>query len=187
MKKQFGYGCEFCRGIVKGKRVDREAFKHKTGFVILEQVLIGVCDQCGSRYYCEDAQTGSCDRIRESQADQDSTRTCRSSGVIVEFPPVFSCCEASVALVSSRANSCATRTGRSRSSRRIRSTGKREILSSRGAERFCSRMAAHPPIAITRIDLERAFRGQLRENSAKSLQIDPTPWLCGFVLASSDT
>lgn len=51
MKKQFGYGCEFCKGIVKGKRVDREAFKHKTGFVILEQVLIGVCDQCGSRYY----------------------------------------------------------------------------------------------------------------------------------------
>lgn len=28
MKKPFGYGCEFCRGIVKGKRVDCEAFKH---------------------------------------------------------------------------------------------------------------------------------------------------------------
>ena len=51
MKKQFGYGCEFCSGTVKGKRVDREAFKHKTGFVILEEVTIGVCDQCGSRYY----------------------------------------------------------------------------------------------------------------------------------------
>ncbi len=51
MKKQYGYRCEFCSGIVKGKRVDREAFKHKTGLVILEQVLIGVCDRCGSRYY----------------------------------------------------------------------------------------------------------------------------------------
>jgi ribosome-binding protein aMBF1 (putative translation factor) len=35
MNKQFGYGCEFCSGTVK----------------ILEQVTIGVCDQCGSRYY----------------------------------------------------------------------------------------------------------------------------------------
>lgn len=51
MKKLFGYGCEYCSGTVKGKRVDREAFKHKTGFVILEEVMIGVCDQCGSRYY----------------------------------------------------------------------------------------------------------------------------------------
>jgi YgiT-type zinc finger domain-containing protein len=54
MKKLFGYGCEYCRGTVKGKRVDREAFKHKTGFVILEQVMIGVCDECGSRYYTAD-------------------------------------------------------------------------------------------------------------------------------------
>lgn len=54
MKKLFGYGCEFCSGTVQGKRVDREAFKHKTGFVILEKVTIGVCDQCGSRYYTAD-------------------------------------------------------------------------------------------------------------------------------------
>jgi YgiT-type zinc finger domain-containing protein len=39
---------------MKGKRVDCEAFKHKTGFVILEEVTIGVCDQCGSRYYTAD-------------------------------------------------------------------------------------------------------------------------------------
>ncbi len=35
MNKQFGYGCEFCSGTVKSKRVDREAYKHKTGFVIM--------------------------------------------------------------------------------------------------------------------------------------------------------
>jgi hypothetical protein len=26
-------------------------FKHKNGFVILENVVIGVCDACGNRYY----------------------------------------------------------------------------------------------------------------------------------------
>lgn len=31
--------------------MEREAFKHKTGFVILEDVMIGVCDKCGNRYY----------------------------------------------------------------------------------------------------------------------------------------
>jgi YgiT-type zinc finger domain-containing protein len=34
--------------------VDREAFKPTVGFVILEDVLIGVCDQCGNRYYSAD-------------------------------------------------------------------------------------------------------------------------------------
>ncbi len=51
MKKQFGYRCEYCEGTVKARRVEREAFKHKAGFVILEKVRIGVCDQCGNRYY----------------------------------------------------------------------------------------------------------------------------------------
>jgi YgiT-type zinc finger domain-containing protein len=37
--------------MVREKRVDREAFKHKAGFVILENVEIGVCDRCGNRYY----------------------------------------------------------------------------------------------------------------------------------------
>lgn len=36
---------------MREKRVEREAFKHKLGFVILEDVVIGVCDRCGNRYY----------------------------------------------------------------------------------------------------------------------------------------
>jgi len=32
----------------------REAFKHKNGFVILENITIGVCDECGNRYYSAD-------------------------------------------------------------------------------------------------------------------------------------
>ena len=28
-----------------------EVFKHKTRFVILEDVTVGVCDECGSRFY----------------------------------------------------------------------------------------------------------------------------------------
>lgn len=51
MKPQFGYLCEYCEGTVQAKQVEREAFKHKTGFVILEDVMIGVCDRCGNRYY----------------------------------------------------------------------------------------------------------------------------------------
>ena len=51
MKEQFGYQCEYCEGVVREKRIEREAFKHKTGFVILEDVVIGVCDKCGNRYY----------------------------------------------------------------------------------------------------------------------------------------
>ncbi len=31
--------------------IEREAFKHRYGFVILEHVQIGVCDTCGYRYY----------------------------------------------------------------------------------------------------------------------------------------
>ncbi len=47
----YGYKCEYCQGTVKERIVDREAFKHKTGFVILEDVPIGICDRCGNRYY----------------------------------------------------------------------------------------------------------------------------------------
>lgn len=47
----FGYRCEYCEGTVRPRRVEREAFKHKDGFVILEDVTIGVCDSCGNRYY----------------------------------------------------------------------------------------------------------------------------------------
>ena len=51
MKEHFGYRCEYCEGTVREKRVEREAFKHRAGFVILEDVLIGVCDRCANRYY----------------------------------------------------------------------------------------------------------------------------------------
>ena len=47
----YGYKCEYCEGKVKEKIVKREAFKHKAGFVILEDVPIGICDSCGYRYF----------------------------------------------------------------------------------------------------------------------------------------
>lgn len=47
----YGYKCEYCEGTVKKRVVKKEAFKHKTGFVILEDVPIGICDICGYRYY----------------------------------------------------------------------------------------------------------------------------------------
>jgi YgiT-type zinc finger domain-containing protein len=50
----YGYRCEYCEGTVQPRVVEREAFKHKRGFVILEQVTIGVCDTCGNRYYSAD-------------------------------------------------------------------------------------------------------------------------------------
>lgn len=50
----YGYQCECCDGTVQSRLVEREAFKHKQGFVILENIVIGVCDQCGNRYYSAD-------------------------------------------------------------------------------------------------------------------------------------
>jgi len=47
----YGYRCEYCQGTVRPRTVEREAFKHKSGFIILENVTIGVCDLCGNRYY----------------------------------------------------------------------------------------------------------------------------------------
>ncbi len=47
----YGYQCEYCEGTVQPRLVKREAFKHRDGFVILEDVTIGVCDNCGNRYY----------------------------------------------------------------------------------------------------------------------------------------
>jgi len=47
----YGYKCEYCDGVVREKIVRRESFKHKDGFVILENVPIGICDHCGTRYY----------------------------------------------------------------------------------------------------------------------------------------
>ena len=50
----YGYRCEYCEGIVQPRPVKREAFKHKKGFIILEDITIGVCDKCGNRYYSAD-------------------------------------------------------------------------------------------------------------------------------------
>jgi YgiT-type zinc finger domain-containing protein len=47
----YGYRCEHCDGTVRPKKIEREAFKHKKGFIILEDVVVGVCDACGTRYY----------------------------------------------------------------------------------------------------------------------------------------
>jgi YgiT-type zinc finger domain-containing protein len=47
----YGYRCEYCDGIVEERIVEREAFKHRHGFVILENVPVGVCNKCGYRYY----------------------------------------------------------------------------------------------------------------------------------------
>jgi YgiT-type zinc finger domain-containing protein len=47
----YGYVCEHCDGVVRERVVDRQAFKHRTGFVIQKNVPIGVCDTCGYRYY----------------------------------------------------------------------------------------------------------------------------------------
>jgi YgiT-type zinc finger domain-containing protein len=50
----YEYGCEYCEGVVQPRTVAREAFKHRDGFVILEDVTIGVCNNCGNRYYSSD-------------------------------------------------------------------------------------------------------------------------------------
>ncbi len=54
MSSQFGYPCEYCTGTVQERTVAREAFKHRAGFVILEAVPVGICDNCGNRYYSAD-------------------------------------------------------------------------------------------------------------------------------------
>ena len=47
----FGYQCEWCSGVVRAKTLAREVFRHARGFVILEEVPVGVCDRCGRKYY----------------------------------------------------------------------------------------------------------------------------------------
>lgn len=47
----YGYKCEYCDGVVRERLIEKEVFKHKTGFVMLEDVPVGVCDKCGYRYY----------------------------------------------------------------------------------------------------------------------------------------
>lgn len=50
----YNYLCEYCKGTVRPKHVAKEVFKHRDGFVILKNITIGVCDQCGNRYYSAD-------------------------------------------------------------------------------------------------------------------------------------
>jgi len=47
----YGYKCEYCGGTVKERLVKKEVFKHKSGFIMLEDVPVGICDRCGYRYY----------------------------------------------------------------------------------------------------------------------------------------
>ena len=47
----YGFACEHCSGTVQERRLEREAIRHKGGFVILEDVPVGVCDHCGARYF----------------------------------------------------------------------------------------------------------------------------------------
>jgi len=47
----YGYKCEYCEGTVKERRVEKEVFKYKDGFVMLENIPVGICNKCGYRYY----------------------------------------------------------------------------------------------------------------------------------------
>lgn len=47
----YDFTCEHCAGIVRERRMEREAFRHKGSFVVLEDVPVGICDKCGARYY----------------------------------------------------------------------------------------------------------------------------------------
>lgn len=50
----YGCRCGYCEGMVQPRAMKREAFKHKNGFIILEDITIGVCDTGGNRYYSAD-------------------------------------------------------------------------------------------------------------------------------------
>lgn len=51
---QYDYPCEYRSGAEQPRLVAREVFKHRLGFVLLENVVIGICDECGNRYYSAD-------------------------------------------------------------------------------------------------------------------------------------
>ena len=50
----YAYQCEYCKGNVQPQQIEREVFEHKNGFVILEDIAVGICDVCGNRYYSAD-------------------------------------------------------------------------------------------------------------------------------------
>jgi YgiT-type zinc finger domain-containing protein len=47
----YDFKCEHCEGTVRERKMEREAIRHKGNFVILEDVPIGICDNCGARYF----------------------------------------------------------------------------------------------------------------------------------------
>ncbi len=47
----YDYECEYCNGTVEERQIDKEAFKYRKGFVILEDIPVGICNECGYRYY----------------------------------------------------------------------------------------------------------------------------------------
>jgi YgiT-type zinc finger domain-containing protein len=46
----YGYRREYWDGTVQERIVERQAFEHRDGFVILEDIPVSVCDKCGYRY-----------------------------------------------------------------------------------------------------------------------------------------
>jgi len=50
----YNYRCEYCEGTVRPRRVNRETFKHRDGFVVVKDIIVGVCKDCGNRYYNAD-------------------------------------------------------------------------------------------------------------------------------------
>ena len=50
----YRYKCEYCGGTVQPRKVKREAFRYRDGFVILKDLTNDVCDNCGSQYYSAD-------------------------------------------------------------------------------------------------------------------------------------
>ncbi len=50
-KSSYDPSCEYCDGTVKERQVRREMFRIKDKFAIVENIPVGVCDRCGSRYY----------------------------------------------------------------------------------------------------------------------------------------
>jgi YgiT-type zinc finger domain-containing protein len=47
----YDFPCEYCNGTVRQRVVAREPISHHRGIVVLENVPIGVCDQCGAHYF----------------------------------------------------------------------------------------------------------------------------------------
>lgn len=47
----YDFQCEYCEGTVRERIIDREPISHHRGIAVLENVPVGVCEQCGAHYY----------------------------------------------------------------------------------------------------------------------------------------